>query len=149
MKKINRRKFFSSTTKAGAAAFVLSKLPAEIFSNAKANNMPLGFQSWTIKDKLSADFPGTLKMMADLGYKSIEMCSPKGYEKIGFGAFTKMKATDIKKTINDGGMICPSCHFNLKEMTDEVDERIAFAQELGLTQMICSTFWLPKEATIN
>jgi len=104
MQTINRRKFFSTTTKAGAAAFVLSKLPTDLFANAKANNMPLGFQSWTIKDKLSADFPGTLKMMADLGYKLIEMCSPKGYEQIGFGAFTKMKTSDIRKTIEDAGM---------------------------------------------
>jgi hypothetical protein len=41
--------------------------------------MPLGFQVWTVKDKLVKDFPGTLKMMADLGYQSLEMCSPPGY----------------------------------------------------------------------
>ena len=30
-----------------------------------------------------------------------------------------------------------------------MDDRIQFAQDLGLTQMICSTFWLPKTATLN
>ena len=112
--------------------------------------MPLGFQSWTIKDKLSADFPGTLKMMADMGYKNIEMCSPKGYEQIGFGAFTKMKTADIRKTIEDAGMKCPSCHFGFAEFSDEnIDDRIGFAKEMGMTQMICSTFWLPKTATLS
>ena len=150
MKTINRRKFFSTTTKATAAAFFLSKFPSDFFATAKASAMPLGFQSWTIKDKLSSDFAGTLKMMADLGYKQIEMCSPKGYEKIGFGAFTKMKTSDIRKTIEDAGMTCPSCHFGAAEFNDEnVDDRIQFAKDMGMTQMICSTFWLPKTATIN
>ena len=112
--------------------------------------MPVGFQAWTIKDKLSSDFAGTLKMMADQGYKQIEMCSPKGYEQIGFGAFTKMKTADIRKTIEDAGMTCPSCHFGAAEFNDEnIDDRIQFAKDMGMTQMICSTFWLPKTATIN
>ena len=150
MQSINRRKFFSSTTKAAGAAFVLSKLPTDFFTNAKKTGMPLGFQSWTLKDKLSADFPGTLKMMADLGYKQIEMCSPKGYEQSGFGAFTKMKTAYIRKTIEDAGIKCPSCHFGAAEFNDEnIDDRIQFAKDMGMTQMICSSFGLPKTATIS
>ena len=150
MNPINRRKFISTTTKAGAAVIILSKLPLDLFEAARKTGMPLGFQSWTLRDQLSKDFSGTLKMMADLGYKQIEMCSPKGYEQIGFGAFTKMKTADIRKTIEDAGMTCPSCHFGSAEFNDEnIDDRIAFAKELGLTQMICSTFWLPKTATIK
>ena len=55
-----------------------------------------------------------------------------------------------KKTINDGGLTCPSCHFGSAEFGDDkIDESIQFAHDLGLTQMICSTFWLPKTATLN
>jgi len=149
MKQINRRSFLTQTTKAAGAAITLSQLPKQLFAAAAANDMAVGFQSWTVKDKLSQDFAGTLKMMADMGYKMIEMCSPKGYAQIGFGAFTKMKTSDIKKIINDAGLSCPSCHFGFSEVTDDVDDRIEFAKELGLTQMICSTFWLPKAATLN
>lgn len=150
MKKINRRSFLTSTTKAAGAAFALSQLPKQLFAAAAASDMPIGFQSWTVKDKLSADFPGTLKTMADMGYKMIEMCSPKGYAQIGFGAFAKMKTTDIKATINDAGLTCPSCHFGSAEFDDNnIDDRIQFAKDLGLAQMICSTFWLPKTATLD
>ena len=150
MKQINRRSFLTTTTKAAGAAIALSQLPKQLFAAAAANDMPIGFQSWTVKDKLSADFPGTLKMMADMGYKMIEMCSPKGYATIGFGAFTKMNTADIKKTINDAGLTCPSCHFGSAEFApDKIDETIQFAKDLGLTQMICSTFWLPKTATLK
>lgn len=150
MKIINRRNFLLTSTKAAGATFVLSNLPTDFFITAKTTDMPLGFQSWTIKESLSKDFTGTLKLMADQGYKLIEMCSPKGYEQIGFGAFTKMKTTDIRKTIEDAGLTCPSCHFGFAEFNDEnIDDRIQFAKDLGLTQMICSTFWLPKTATLN
>lgn len=150
MKQINRRSFLTQTTKAAGAAVALSQLPKSLFAEAAKHDMPLGFQSWTVKDKLSADFSGTLKTMADMGYKMIEMCSPKGYANIGFGAFTKMKTEDIKKTINDAGLTCPSCHFGSAEFApDKIDETIQFAKDLGLTQMICSTFWLPKTATLK
>jgi sugar phosphate isomerase/epimerase len=150
MNKINRRSFLTKTSMGLGAAFALSQLPKELFAAAAANDMPIGFQSWSVKDKLGSDFPGTLKMMADMGYKLIEMCSPKGYAQIGFGSFVNMKTSDIKKTINDAGMQCPSCHFGSGELADDkLDETIQFAHDLGLTQMICSTFWLPKTATLN
>lgn len=150
MKQVNRRSFLTATAKAAGAAFVLSQLPKQLFAAAAANDMPIGFQSWTVKEMLGKDFPGTLKMMADMGYKMIEMCSPKGYATIGFGAFAKMNTADIKQTINDAGLTCPSCHFGSAEFApDKIDDTIQFAKDIGLTQMICSTFWLPKTATLK
>ncbi len=58
------------------------------------DKLSFGFQIWTIKDKLIADFPGTLKMMADLGYKEVEMCSPLGY---GFDYIACNKGTRYAK----------------------------------------------------
>ena len=150
MQKINRRVFLTKASMAAGATMLLSQLPKQIFAAAKANDMPVGFQSWTVKEMLGKDFPGTLKMMAGMGYKMIEMCSPKGYAEIGFGAFTKMKTADIKSTINDAGLTCPSCHFGSAEFGDDkIDDSIRFAKDMGLSQMICSTFWLPKNATLN
>jgi sugar phosphate isomerase/epimerase len=112
-------------------------------------NIPLGFQSFTIRNMLSKDFAGTLKTMAGMGYKLIEMCSPKGYAGIGFGSFANMKTADIKNIINDAGLSCPSCHFTFPELTNNLDDRIDFAKQLGLTQMICSTFWLPATSKMK
>jgi len=61
-----------------------------------------------------------------------------------------MKPTDIRNIINDAGLSCPSCHFGFGEFDENnLNDRIEFAHGLGLTQMICSTFWLPKTATIS
>lgn len=149
MKTINRRTFIGKTSLGLGAALALSQLPKQLFANAAVNNIPIGFQTWSVKDILAKDFAGTLKMMAGLGYQLVEMCSPKGYATIGFGPLVNMKTTDMRSIINDAGLSCPSCHFGFGELTDDLDGRIEWAQQIGLTQMICSTFWLPKPATLK
>ncbi len=149
MKKINRRKFIGKTTMGLGAAFALSQLPKQLFANSAFNDIPIGFQSWTVRDMLAKDFAGTLKMIAGQGYQLVEMCYPKGYATNGFGPLVNMKTADMRSIITDAGLNCPSCHFGFGDMTDKLDESIEFARGLGLTQMICSTFWLPKTATLK
>ncbi len=149
MKKINRRKFIGKTTMGLGAAFALSQLPKQLFANSAFKNIPIGFQSWTVRDMLAKDFAGTLKMIAGQGYQLLEMCYPKGYATNGFGPLVNMKTADMRSIITDAGLNCPSCHFGFGELTDKLDESIEFARGLGLTQMICSTFWLPKTATLK
>ncbi len=140
MKRINRREFVSKAAMSISGALALTNLPAQLFAEAKAEKIPIGFQTFPIRDVLSKDFAGTLKMMASEGYEICEMCSPKGYATIGFGVFVNMKVADIKKTINDTGLTCPSCHFGFPEFQDnKLNESIDFAQQLGLSQMICSS----------
>ena len=151
MKKISRRDFFSKSAAGFGAAMIASRFPVNLDSDTfmKTVNMPIGFQVWTIKDKLISDFPGTLKMMYDQGYRSMEMCSPPGYESSGFGPLMKLKPREMKKIINDAGLICESSHYVMAELRDSLQERIDFALESGQKQMILSSFWLPKEATLD
>jgi len=151
MKNMNRRKFISNTAMGLGGAFAFSQIPEQIFPHSifKYADIPIGFQTFPIRDMLSKDFSGTLKTMAGFGYKFTEMCSPQGYAQIGFGFLANTKPADIRKTIEDSGLECKSCHFGFPELTDKLDDRIEFAHELGLTQMICSTFWLPNTATLK
>ncbi|MFL5808792.1 MAG: sugar phosphate isomerase/epimerase family protein [Flavisolibacter sp.] len=148
-KPINRKSFIQKTALGFCATWTLSQLPAGLLAQSKAMNIKLGFQTFPIRDKIATDFAGTLKMMAAMGYQLIEMCSPKGYAEIGFGPLVNMKTSDMRSIITHAGLTCPSCHFGFGELTDHLDESIEFAKELGLSQMICSTFWLPKTATLN
>lgn len=152
MKKITRRKFIGNTAKGLAAVWALSHLPQQLLAQLpKAfNDIPIGFQTFPIRDMLAKDFAGTLKMMAGLGYKVTEMCSPKGYEKIGYGPLVSMKTADMRKTITDAGLACPSCHFTFAEFdAGKLDASIEFSQQLGLSHMILSSFWIQDTATLN
>jgi sugar phosphate isomerase/epimerase len=154
MEKSTRRTFISRSALTLGAAFGVGRLSAmatdRMMEAARFLNIPLGFQTFPIRDRLAKDFPGTLKTMAGYGYKLTELCSPAGYETIGFGFLKGKPAKEIKTIINDAGLECPSCHYGMAELAPEkIDGTIAFAKELGLSQMICSTFWLPKTATLK
>lgn len=145
---MNRRKFIHQGSLAAGAAIALSQLPHELFASASAENIPVGFQSWILRDDIGKNFEANLRMMAGQGYKLVEMCSPKGYGG-GFAPLQNMKPSEMKKIINDNGLSCPSCHFGLKELTGDLDSRIEWSNELGLKHMVCSSFGLPKEATMS
>jgi len=150
MTNYSRRDFLGKSLLAGAAlAAAPGLLTDEAFASGKPKKMPLGFQVWTIKDKLIADFPGTLKMMAGLGYQAVEMCSPPGYESSGFGPLMKLKAKEMVKIINDAGLVFQSTHYGMGEFRNNLNERIEFAAESGQKQMVLSSFWLPKGATMG
>jgi sugar phosphate isomerase/epimerase len=148
MGKLSRREFIGQASVGLSGAFAVSQLPW-LVSASRFYNIPLGFQSWSVRDMLAKDFANTLKTMADLGYKLVEMCSPKGYADSGFGSLVNVKTSDMRKTISDVGLNCPSCHFGLSELTNDLDDRIQFAHDLGLSQMVCSSFGLPKTASLK
>jgi sugar phosphate isomerase/epimerase len=151
MNTISRRQFLGKSALGMGTALMASRLPFDLSleSNHESVKMPLGFQVWTIRDKLVKDFPGTLKMMAGLGYQSVEMCSPPGYAVFGFGPLASMKAKEMLSIINDAGLSFLSTHYGMNELRNNLDERIEFAAESGQKQMILSTFGLSGKATID
>jgi sugar phosphate isomerase/epimerase len=98
---------------------------------------------------LGNDLPATLKMMSNLGYKEVEFCSPLGYKGTPFEKFNSMSGKELSKIIEDAGLKCESSHFNMTELREHLDNRIEWSKEMGITQMIASSFWLPKEATLD
>lgn len=145
MNTLSRRDFISRAA-TGIAGF---SLLGSRLTTAETMKGPIGFQSWIVRDTIGKDFAGTLKTMAGLGYNSIEMCSPPGYMDYGFGALQSMKAAEMKKVFKNEGFTCVSCHYGFKELKEHGQERMDYAKELGLEQMVCSSFGLPKEATLS
>ena len=145
MNAISRRDFFCKGSLAAGAAIFACGRPDRAFANPLG--MPVGVQTYIVRDTIGQDFNGTLQKLAGLGYQSIEMCSPPGYGK-SWEPLTKLTATEMREAIRGAGLSCESCHYPFVELRDHLDERIAFAKELGLTQMIASGFWLKKDAAL-
>jgi sugar phosphate isomerase/epimerase len=117
-------------------------------SQAAPLGLPIGFQTWVVREMLAKDFAGTLRQMAAMGYQTLEMCSPPDYVSSGFGPLAKLKAPEMRRIIRDAGLRCESCHYPFQPLKENLDERIAFAKELGLTQMVISSFWLQESAPL-
>ena len=147
MENISRREFLRNSAVgmvvAGGVTGAASKL------SANPLGMPIGFQSWSVQELLQKDFDGTLRQMAESGFESMELCSPPSYRQYGFGGLVNLKGSELRERINGVGLKCESCHYQWGELRTSLDERIAYAKDLGLKQMILSTFSLPAQATLD
>jgi len=117
--------------------------------NATPLGIPIGCQTWPVRETIGKDFEGTLRSLAAAGFNNIEMCSPPDYKDLGFGPLMSLSAAEMRQKIEAAGLHCVSCHYPFAGLKPHLDERMAFAKELGLKQMIISTFWLPKDAKIS
>jgi sugar phosphate isomerase/epimerase len=111
--------------------------------------MPIGCQTYPVRALIKNDFPGTLKELASAGFVTVELCSPVGYADEGFATLAKYKPADIRKILDDAGLTCESSHFSMKELRDDLPGRIAWAKELGLTQMFVPTLTGPSNPTMD
>lgn len=147
MSKISRRDFCKTTATQAAVAGLISTGALKLLGNPLG--LPIGCQTWPVREMIGKDFPGTLKQLSAAGFQAIEMCSPAGYSEFGFGALTKYKGSEIKKMIADAGLTCTSSHFGLDELRKNQDEAIAWAKDIGLTQMLVATLSGPKNPTLD
>src|SRR5881409_2739058 len=98
---------------------------------------------------IAKDFPGTIKVLAAAGFQSIELCSPVGYADSGFAGLAKYTPAELRKILSDRGVTCVSSHFGIGELRKDQPGRIAWAKEMGLTQMLVASLDGPKNPTMD
>lgn len=144
---ISRRDFCKVAAAQSAAIGLMSAGVLKLRANPLS--MPIGCQTWPVREMIAKDFPGTLKQLAAAGFQSIELCSPVGYADEGFGGLAKYKGSEVKKIISDAGLTCVSSHFGIDELRKNQDDRIAWAKDAGLTQMLVPSLDGPKNPTMD
>jgi len=122
MSAMSRRGFLKNSAAGAGMAALLRGSPL---------GLPIGSQTYPHRQRIKdSDLAGLCKDMKDLGIGIIELCSP------GYGEFSSL--TDGKQTrkiIEDHGLKCPSAHFELGELRNKQQEAIAWAHDIGMTQM--------------
>lgn len=156
--KLNRRQFLG-TTAVGVIAAATGIGCAEQQSQQSGAtagtspfDRPLGFQSYGVRSEIERDFTGTLKSIQELGYSSVEMCSPRGnyYRTAGYGNLTALPPAEIKRQIEDTGLICRSAHFEPHEVVvDDPAETAEYAAALGLADIVMSGSGVPDDGTVD
>ena len=98
---MNRRKFIENSAASLAAVGILSHLPNSLFAmpNYKGIKIPIGYQSYVLRDEINKDIVGTLKKTFEMGYQHVEMCSPFGYAPYSFGALAKYTGKELKNIL--------------------------------------------------
>ena len=115
----SRRGFLSKLGLASAAVTNLRKL------NADPLNQKIGIQLYTVSAELAQDFAGTIKKIAAIGYKEVEL-SPT------FGK----SAAELRQIFSDNGLTCRSTHmFDFKQTPQQ---SMDFSKELGAKYVVTS-----------
>jgi sugar phosphate isomerase/epimerase len=128
---ISRRSFL----KRSAANAAIGGFAVPVNLEAKPLNMPIGSQTYPHRQRIKdGDFAGLCRDMADVGISSIELCSP------GYGEFSNLAdGKQTRKIIEDHGLKCPSSHFSFAEMRNKLNQSIAWAADVGMTQLGIAT----------
>jgi len=147
MSATTRREFLKSTAKHAAVVGLLSAGAPDLRANPLG--LPLGCQTWPVRQMIAKDFPGTIKQLAAAGFQNIELCSPVGYADSGFAELAKYSGTELRKILSDAGVTCISSHFGIDELRKDQPGRIAWAKDVGLTQMIVPSLDGPKNPTMD
>jgi len=111
--------------------------------------LPIGCQTWPVRDLIAKDFPGTIKQLAAAGFQTIELCSPIGYSDSGFAGLAKYKGAELRKILSDSGISCVSSHFGMEELRGDQERSIAWAKDVGLTQMLVASLGGPKKPSMD
>jgi sugar phosphate isomerase/epimerase len=133
MAAMSRRAFIQrAAVCSGAAGFLVANAPG-----LKANplGLPIGSQVYPLNAMLN-DFPKFVKMIAEIGVTRLELCSPIGY---GREFASLANGNEIRKILADHGMKAESSHFSMDELRNSQEKSIAWAKEVGITQMITAS----------
>jgi len=126
---ISRRRFLEESAENVAVAGFLSAAARELHANPLG--IPIGSQTYPHRQRIKdGDFAGLCKDMAAVGIGNVELCSPAYTE---FAGLSDGKQT--RKVLEDHGLKCPSAHFELSELRTRQQQMIAWARDIGMTQM--------------
>jgi sugar phosphate isomerase/epimerase len=143
-----RRDFIKLSASGALGTFVLSSFSGKTvgkYSSAKDDVDPktfgLALQLYTIRDAMSADAPGSLKKVADMGYKYIELA---GYAKRKFYGY---EPAEFRKLVNDLGMEILSSHTQVEAQGITLDNAKIMAEDHAkLGVQYCIQPWVVEEA---
>jgi len=121
MMELNRRDFITRAA-LGLGALAASGVPKLA---ADPYGIPVGLQLYTVRDHLEKDLAGTFKRVAEIGYKDVEIG--------GTSDFYGKKPAELKRMLNDVGLLPLSTHFTEEQLKTKLEKSIADSRECGIT----------------
>lgn len=87
-----------------------------------------GVQLWSVMPELTADFGGTLRRLAALGFRRVEAAGWMGRSPAAF-----------RRALADAGLRCDSAHIAMPDLAGDMAGAIAAARDAGCEYFVCSS----------
>jgi sugar phosphate isomerase/epimerase len=112
-------------------------------------DIPVGLQLWTVRTECAKDFPGTVAAVAKLGYAGVE-----------FAGYYDRKAEEVRKILDDNGLMCCGSHTAIDLLSDEnfaktmefnrtIGNKYVIVPWLDRQKLKTKAEWLAKAKTFN
>ena len=95
-------------------------------------DLPIALQMYTVRDDAARDFAGTLRRVAEIGYRSVELA--------GYGDLT---AAELRKVLDDLGLRVAGSHAGIDALETSLERVIEDNRVLGNQYVVCP--YLPAE----
>ncbi len=96
----------------------------------------IALQMYSLHQLTPVDFLGTLKSVAEIGYKAVE-----------FAGYFNTPANVLKRTLKDLELVPAASHIWYKDLKDNPEKVIEYSLEIGNHKIICTHF--PEELHIS
>ena len=111
--------------------------------------IPVELQLWTVREECKKDFPGTIAKVAKMGYKGVE-----------FAGFYERSAKDVRKMLDDNGLLCFGTHTAYDLLSNEklaatmefnrtIGNKFVIVPWLDRKELKTKADWLAKAKTFN
>ena len=106
---------------AGVAAVGLGLGSADAAKAPQKKKIPIGLQLYSVREQCAKDLPGVLAAVGKMGYKGAE-----------FAGYYNRNAKDLRKLLDDNGLVCCGTHTGLDTVTgDALKGTVEFNRILG------------------
>jgi sugar phosphate isomerase/epimerase len=85
-----------------------------------------GVQLYTLRELTAKDMPGTLRKVAEIGYKAVELA--------GYGSLKRPQ--EVKKALDDAGLKAPAGHWSIEVLEKDVERIKEECQVFEMTHVV-------------
>ncbi|MGE0883315.1 MAG: sugar phosphate isomerase/epimerase family protein [Blastocatellales bacterium] len=128
---LNRRTFLRQAACTAAGAMTLNAMNL-IEAKAATKLSKIGVQLYTVRSEMAKDFDGSLKKIAELGFKQVE-----------FAGYYNRTPQQVKALLDQLGLEAPSAHVPLNDLRSKLPQAIEAAKTIGHRYIVCP--WLAPE----
>src|SRR5436853_6191250 len=91
---------------------------------------PIAVQMYTLRNEVANDYAGTLRAVAQLGYRAVELVTLGG-----------LSAANLRTELDTQGLQVAGMHVGLDRLEHDLDAALADVRTLGTRYVVCP--WLP------
>jgi len=157
---MNRRQFLSNSSQASLAALLASRTSLFQGPNVKR----VGLNLFSCPKLLESDVAGTLKLLAGMGYKDLELYGPYSFSteaakkhweaivpQVGFSGsgFFGKDAKTFRKMLDDSGLKAPSLHTDLDTLSTSMGNLAEGAHAMSSRYVVLPSIPDDKRKTLD